>query len=335
MENIDLSLIWALIVALGVIMYVLLDGFDLGLGILFPFAPDEDARDVMMNSIAPIWDGNETWLILGGVALIAAFPLVYTILLPALYIGVFLMLAGLIFRGVAFEFRFKSATQRARKLWGWSFFGGSLVASFAQGCVVGSYIQGYQTANDVYTGGAFDWLTPFAVLTGVGLAAGYALLGATWLVLKSEGAIQVWARSLVNKLLLGVLAVFVLIGIWTPLMNDVIADRWFSQIRVIWLLPLAALLCALGVYHFNRRRRDLLPFLLTVGLFVFTYLGMVVSRWPLVVPPAYSFRDAASAPGSQFVVLVGVLIILPVVLGYTAWSYWIFRGKVRVGEGYH
>ncbi|WP_110665469.1 cytochrome d ubiquinol oxidase subunit II [Salinicola halophilus] len=333
MEMFDLSLIWAIIIAVGVIMYVLMDGFDLGLGILFPFAPDEDARDVMMNSIAPVWDGNETWLVLGGAGLVAAFPLVYTILLPALYIGVFLMLAGLIFRGVAFEFRFKS--RRTRHWWNRAFAGGSFVAAFAQGCVVGAYIQGFETADGVYTGGAFDWLTPFTILTGLGLVVGYMLLGATWLVLKSEGHVREWARGLVPKLLVGVLAVFAIVSLWTPWIDAGVSARWFDNLDVIWLLPFAALLCALGIFLANRHGREGSAFLLTLGLFLFTYLGLIVSRWPYVVPPEYTLWDAASAPESQFFLLIGVLFVLPIVLAYTAWSYWVFRGKVRVGEGYH
>ncbi|MDH4573304.1 cytochrome d ubiquinol oxidase subunit II [Salinicola acroporae] len=333
MEMYDLSLIWAVIIAFGVIMYVLMDGFDLGLGILFPFAPDEDARDVMMNSVAPVWDGNETWLVLGGAGLIAAFPLVYTILLPALYLGVFLMLAGLIFRGVAFEFRFKS--KRTRGWWNAAFAGGSFVAAFAQGCVVGAYIQGFETADRVYTGGAFDWLTPFSVLTGIGLVVGYTLLGATWLVLKSEGHVREWARGLIPGLLIGVLAIFVIVSLWTPWIDPGVFDRWFDHLQVIWLLPFAALLCAAGIYLATRRRREGLAFLLTLGLFIFTYLGLLVSRWPYVIPPDYTLWDAASAPESQFFILIGVLFVVPIVLTYTAWSYWVFRGKVRVGEGYH
>lgn len=333
MEMFDLSLIWAVIIAIGIIMYVLMDGFDLGLGILFPFAPDEDSRDVMMNSVAPVWDGNETWLVLGGAGLIAAFPLVYTILLPALYIGVFLMLAGLIFRGVAFEFRFKS--KRSKGYWNWAFAGGSFLAAFAQGCVVGAYIQGFETADRVYTGGAFDWLTPFSVLTGVGLVVGYALLGATWLVLKSEGHVREWARGLVPKLLIGVLAVFAIVSLWTPWIDPGVFDRWFDHLQVIWVLPFAALLCAVGIFFSNRHRREGLAFLLTLGLFVSTYLGLIVSRWPYVIPPDYTLWDAASAPESQFFILIGVLFVLPIILTYTAWSYWVFRGKVRIGEGYH
>ncbi|GAB3349808.1 MULTISPECIES: cytochrome d ubiquinol oxidase subunit II [Chromohalobacter] len=333
MEIFDLSLIWAVIIAFGVIMYVLMDGFDLGLGILFPFAPDEDARDVMMNSVAPVWDGNETWLVLGGAGLIGAFPLVYSILLPAMYIGVFLMLAGLIFRGVAFEFRFKS--RRTRNWWNAAFAGGSFVAAFAQGAVVGAYIEGFETADRVFTGGALDWLTPFSVITGLGLVAGYALLGSTWLVLKSEGHVREWARGLVPKLLIGVVVVFAVVSLWTPWIDPGVWERWFDHMQVIWLLPALALACVIGIYAANRKGRELLAFLLTLGMFIFTYLGLLVSRWPYVIPPDYTLWDAASAPESQFFLLIGVLFVVPIILTYTAWSYWVFRGKVRVGDGYH
>ncbi|MFC4259077.1 cytochrome d ubiquinol oxidase subunit II [Marinobacter lacisalsi] len=333
MELFDLALIWAFIIGFGVIMYVLMDGFDLGVGILFPFAPDEESRDIMMNSVAPVWDGNETWLVLGGAGLLAAFPLVYSILLPALYIGVFLMLAGLIFRGVAFEFRFKANT--SRYLWNWAFAGGSTVAAFAQGVVVGAYIQGFETANRVYTGGALDWLTPFTVLTGLGLLAGYALLGATWLVLKTEDRLQQWARRLVIPLLIAVLVVFIIISVWTPFVDPFVRDRWFNNLSLIWVFPALGLVCAYTIFRSVRRHQDGMPFVATMGLFIFTYLGLIVSKWPYVVPPDYTLWDASSAYGSQLFLLLGLLFVIPVVLGYTAWTYWVFRGKVRADAGYH
>ncbi|PSJ23625.1 cytochrome d ubiquinol oxidase subunit II [Halomonas sp. ND22Bw] len=333
MEMFDLTLIWAGIIGFGVIMYVLMDGFDLGVGILFPFAPDEDSRDVLMNSVAPIWDGNETWLVLGGAGLLAAFPVVYSVFLPALYIGVFLMLAGLIFRGIAFEFRFKS--HRNRHWWNRAFSWGSTVAAFAQGAVVGAYIQGFPVEDFVYVGGALDWLTPFSVLTGIGLVAGYALLGATWLIMKSEGHTQAWAYRLAPRLLLAVLAVFAIISLWTPFVDDAVRERWFGHLHLLWVFPALALLCAFWLWRSVQERREGQPFIATLGLFVFTYLGLVVSKWPVIVPPNYTLWDVASAPESQLFLLLGVLFVIPIVLAYTAWSYWVFRGKVRVGEGYH
>ncbi|TVO61635.1 cytochrome d ubiquinol oxidase subunit II [Spiribacter vilamensis] len=334
MDMIDFTMIWAAIIAFGVIMYVLMDGFDLGVGILYPFAPDEESRDVMMNSVAPFWDGNETWLVLGGAGLLGAFPLVYSVLLPALYLGVFVLLAGLIFRGVAFEFRFKASRER-KGYWSAAFCIGSGVAALAQGIVVGSYIQGYQTENMVYTGGAFDWLTPFTLVTGVGLLVGYALLGSTWLIMKTEGAVQDWAYRMAPRLLAGLLGVFLIISFWTPLVDEFVRDRWFSNLFVIWLLPAGAMGCAYLVMRAVRRRDEGVPFVATMGLFIFTYLGLLASKWPYVVPPDYTLYDAASAPESQAFLLVGVLFVIPVVLAYTAWTYWVFRGKVRVGDGYH
>ncbi|BES71499.1 cytochrome d ubiquinol oxidase subunit II [Marinobacter nanhaiticus D15-8W] len=333
MQTFDLTLIWAVIIGFGVIMYVLMDGFDLGVGILFPFAPNEEARDVMMNSVAPVWDGNETWLVLGGAGLLAAFPLVYSIFLPAMYIGVFLLLAGLIFRGVAFEFRFKART--SRYLWNWAFAGGSMVAAFAQGAVVGAYVQGFETENMRYVGGALDWLTPFTVLTGLGLMAGYALLGSTWLILKTEGYIQEWAYKITRPLLLAVLVVFALVSFWTPFIDELVRDRWFSTIQVIWVFPALALFCAWQILKSVGKRQEGVPFVATMGLFIFSYLGLLASRWPYVVPPNYTLYDAASAYESQLFLLLGLLFVIPIVLAYTAWTYWVFRGKVKAGVGYH
>ena len=329
----DLTYIWAGIIAFGVIMYVLMDGFDLGLGVLFMFAPTEEDRDIMMNSIAPVWDGNETWLVLGGAGLLAAFPIVYTIFLPALYIGVFLLLAGLIFRGVAFEFRLKAHT--SRYLWNWSFAIGSTIAAFAQGAVVGAYIQGFETENMRYVGGAFDWLTPFTAFTGLGLVAGYALLGATWLVMKSTGATQQWAYRLVKPLLFAVVAVFCVISTWTPFVDTFTADRWFSGPSFIWLLPMLGFLCVIWLYRSISKKRQGSPFVATMGMFIFTYLGLLASKWPYVVPPTYTLKDAASAPESQLFLLIGFLFVIPIVLAYTAWTYWVFRGKVTADDGYH
>ncbi|MBE0487929.1 MAG: cytochrome d ubiquinol oxidase subunit II [Halomonas sp.] len=333
MEMFDLSVIWALIIGFGVIMYVVMDGFDLGLGILYPFAPDEDARDVMMNSVAPVWDGNETWLVLGGAGLLGAFPLVYSVFLPALYIGVFLMLAGLIFRGVAFEFRFKS--RRNRRWWNRAFCWGSAVAAFAQGAVVGAYIQGFAVKDFAYVGGALDWLTPFTLLTGLGLMTGYALLGATWLILKSEGHVQAWAYRIAPALLVAVLVVFAIISLWTPFVNPDVWARWFDRIQLIWVFPTLAMASAAWLWSAVHRRQEGQPFVATLGMFIFTYLGLVASKWPVIVPPDYTIWDAASAPESQLFLLIGVLFVIPIVLAYTAWTYWVFRGKVKVGEGYH
>ncbi len=332
MDLIDLTLIWVVIIGIGIFMYVLMDGFDLGVGILFPFAPDDEARDQMMNSVAPVWDGNETWLILGGAGLLAAFPLIYAVFLPALYIGVFLLLAGLIFRGVAFEFRFKA---NARKYW-WdrAFFGGSTVASFAQGAVVGAYIQGFETEGFRYVGGAFDWLTPFTVMTGLGVVAGYALLGVTWTILKTEGRTQDWAFRLAPWLLAAVMAFFVIVSLWTPLAHERVMARWFDNLSWLWLFPTLTLATATWVFLRIRKRAEASPFIGSMALFALFYLGLLITQWPYAVPPDHTFWDAASDPGSQLFLLIGVLFLIPIILGYTAWTYWVFRGKVKTGEGY-
>lgn len=332
MELIDLTMIWILILGFGVLMYVLMDGFDLGVGILFPFAPDDRARNDMMNSVAPVWDGNETWLILGGAGLLAAFPLVYTVFLPALYIGVFLLLAGLIFRGIAFEFRFKA--QRSRYLWDHAFNIGSTVAAFAQGAVVGAYIQGFETEGFRYVGGPLDWLTPFSVMTGLGVVTGYALLGATWTILKTEGRTQEWAWRVTPWLLAGMLAFFVIVSIWTPLASERVFERWIGNAHILWIFPLATLLVAGWLFSAIRARREGTPFIATMSLFILFYIGLLISMWPYAVPPEHTFWDAASDPGSQLFLLLGFLFVIPFVLGYTAWTYWIFRGKVGEHSGY-
>ena len=330
----DFVYLWVAIIGFGVLMYVLSDGFDLGVGILFPFARSEAERDVMMNSVAPVWDGNETWLILGGAGLLAAFPLVYAVFLPALYIGVFLLLAGLIFRGVAFEFRFKSSPE-SRRWWNLSFFLGSLVASFAQGAVVGAYIQGFEVENMRYVGGAFDWLTPFTVMTGLALVVGYALLGATWLVLKTEGELQQRVRGWARMLLAGVMVFFVIISIWTPFMDSYVHSRWFGNVSWLWVLPAATVIVAAFLWRWLNRNYDARPFIATIVLFALFFGGLLFSKWPYVVPPSHTFHDAASAPESQLFLLVGVLFVIPFVLMYTAWTYYVFRGKVTTSAGYH
>ena len=328
----DLTIIWAGIIGFGLMMYVLMDGFDLGQGILFMFAPSEAARDQMMNSVAPVWDGNETWLVLGGAGLLAAFPLVYSVFLPALYIGVFLLLAGLIFRGVAFEFRFKAKT--SKYLWNWSFAAGSTVATFAQGAVVGAYIQGFETEGFVYSGGPLDWLTPFTVITGLGLVAGYALLGSTWLIMKTEGEVQDWAYKLTPRLLAALLVVFTIVCIYTPFVDPFVKSRWFDSVSLIWALPALALFCAYLVMTSVKKRQDGMPFVASMGIFLFSYLGLLASKWPYIVPPKFAIWDAASSYNSQLFLLLGFLFVIPIVLGYTTWTYWIFRGKVKA-TGYH
>ncbi|MDD3993255.1 MAG: cytochrome d ubiquinol oxidase subunit II [Desulfobacteraceae bacterium] len=324
---IDLPLIWYLLILTAVLLYVVLDGFDLGLGILFPLAPTDQCRDRMMNSVAPFWDGNETWLVLGGGGLLAAFPLAYAILMPALYLPVILMLLGLIFRGVAFEFRFKA--QRSRPIWDWSFHLGSLTAAFMQGMIVGALIQGVTVVERGFAGGPMDWATPFTFTTGVGLVFGYALLGATWTVMKTEGETQAWARRGAVWLLglAGVSLAAVTIAI--PAGHSQIGQMWDSRPGVYLLaaVPAVAFLLLVVAWMDLRAGREARPFLLVIGFFVAGYLALGLTLWPWIVPYAVTFRQAAAAGPSQSLLLVGTLILLPVILGYTAFSYYLFRGK--------
>lgn len=333
--SIDLPLIWAGIIAFGLLMYVLLDGFDLGIGILFPFARDGDDRDLMMNSVAPLWDGNETWLVLGGTSLLAAFPLAYSTILPALYIPVLLMLIALIFRGVAFEFRFRANTKRW--LWDWSFTFGSALATFAQGVILGAFIRGFAVEGRHFVGGAFDWFSPFTMMTGLGMLAGYALLGATWLIIKTEGSLQAWAYKIVTPILAVVLVFIAAVSIWTPLMHPEIAERWFSWPNIAYLspVPLTTGLLALILLWAVRGRRELVPFLAAVGLFLLSYAGLAISLWPHVVPPDITIWQASSSPATQRFLLYGVAVVVPLILVYTAYSYYVFRGKIRADAGYH
>jgi cytochrome d ubiquinol oxidase subunit II len=332
--QLDLVPLWAGILGLAVFMYVLLDGFDLGVGILFPFAPDDQSRDLMMASVAPIWDGNETWLVLGGIGLLAAFPLAFAIIIPAVYFPILFMLLGLIFRGVAFEFRHMSTK---RKRWDRSFFIGSVIATFAQGIVLGTYVQGVPIAGRQYAGGSLDWATPFALLTGVGLIAGYALIGACWLVLKTEGALKDWAVRKARVLALGVAAFIGMVSLWTPFLQPQIAQRWFAWPNLLWLSPVPLVTLALFYWLWRAlaAKRDLAPFLAALGLFLMCYLGLGISIWPMVVPYTVTLWAAASAAKSQAFLMIGTLFLLPIIVMYTGWSYWVFRGKVKGGSGYH
>lgn len=334
--TLDLPLIWAGIIALAVFMYVLMDGFDLGVGILFPFARSDTERDIMMNSVAPIWDGNETWLILGGGGLLAAFPLAYSIIMPALYFPVLFMLIALIFRGVAFEFRFKASPHR-RWIWDRSFTFGSIVATFSQGLVLGGFLQGFIVEGRDFAGGVFDWLSVFGVFAGIALVCGYALLGATWLIIKTEGDLQDHFYSLARPLLIIVVGFIVVVSIWTPLNYPGIADRWFSWPNLLYLSPVPVITAIVVVLLARAlaRRREILPFVLSLTLFLLGYLGLGISLWPYVAPPSVTIWEAASAPNALGFMLVGVLLLLPIILFYTGYSYFVFRGKVRAGEGYH
>ncbi len=333
--GIDLPMAWAGIIVLAVVMYVLLDGFDLGVGILFPFARSDEDRDLMMTSVAPIWDGNETWLVLGGAGLFGAFPLAYAVILSGSYLPLLIMLIALILRGVAFEFRFKART--SRHLWDKAFHYGSLLATVAQGLVLGHFIQGFEVRGREFAGGMLDWLSPFSIMTGIALVSGYALLGCTWLIWKTERGLQDWAYRLARPLLLAVLLFVGLVSIWTPFREPAIAARWFSWPNLLYLspVPIVTALAAFGLWRAIERRRERLPFLLTMSLFLLSFLGLGISFWPHVVPPGITIWDAAAPPTTQRFLIIGVGALLPFILGYTAFSYYVFRGKVRPGEGYH
>jgi len=333
-----LPVLWFGVIGFGVLMYVLLDGFVLGLGILAPFAHDSDQLDHMMNTAAPIWDGNETWLVLGGAGLLAAFPKAYALILSTLYLPVLMMLIALIFRGVAFEFRFKAT--RAKPFWGGAFALGSMVAAFAQGVMLGAIVEGIPRAAEgaVHLPSAFAWFSPFSMLTGVAVMFGYALLGATWLVLKTAGGLQQVARTLTRPLVLVVVAFMGLVSAWLPFLDSRIMARWFEGGNFWWLapVPLLALANAFALWRAAMAEgRDARPFLLTLAFFALGFAGLVVGIWPNIVPPRLSLWDAASSPSSQLFLGVGIVFLLPAILGYTWWSYRVFRGKVEAGEGYH
>ena len=330
--QIDLPLIWAGIIAIGVIMYVIMDGFDLGIGILFPLAPDDHARDVMMSAVAPIWDGNETWLILGGAALFAAFPIAYAVLLPAFYLPLIVMLLALVFRGVAFEFRFKSRANR--HWWDRAFAWGSMTATFAQGVVLGSFVQGVDVVDRAYAGSALSWLTPFALFCGLALMGGYAMLGAGWLIGKTEGGLQDWAYARMRQASLCTLGAVAVVSLWTPLLHTEIAARWFVWPNIAYLspVPLLVALVAWLLYRALAQRAHWTPFLLTLALFLLSYAGLAISLFPYVIPPGITIWDAASPRSSQLFLLVGTVFLLPIILSYTAYNYWVFRGK-ETGEG--
>ena len=330
----DLAFVWAMLIAIAVLAYVVLDGFDLGIGILFPFWGGEEQQGLAMDSVAPVWDGNQTWLVLGGGGLLAVFPLAYAVILPALYAPIIGMLLALVLRGVAFEFR--GRTER-RWLWDTSFFVGSLVATLCQGITLGALLQGIPVEGRAYAGGWWDWLTPFSLVTGLALGAGYAMLGATWLVLKAEGALQARARRFARLAGAATLLGIAVFSLWTPLLQPLYMLRWLSWPALVYVAPVPILVAVCGwmLLRSLERGAELTPFLYAQGLFVLCYIGLGISFYPYIVPPSISIEDAAAPDSSLAFLLVGALILLPIIFGYTAHSYWVFRGKVRTGAGYH
>ena len=331
----QLPLIWAGIIGTAVAMYVILDGFDLGIGTLSALAKEHTERSQMIRSIAPFWDGNETWLVLGGVGMFVAFPRAYAVIMPALYLPVIVMLLGLIFRGVAFEFR--TVAETSKKYWTFAFAAGSTLAAFCQGLILGGLIQGIKVENGAFAGGTFDFATPFALLCGFGVTAGYALLGACWLVMKTDGAVAQRARAHAKLLLLAVLVFMAIVSLWTPLQFPRIRERWFSLPNILFLWPIPAItaLTAFMAWRWLERGRDFGPFFAVIALFLLGYMGLAISIYPYLVPPTLTIWDTAAAPASQIFMLLGTLPLLPIILGYTAFIYWLFRGKVREGESYH
>ena len=333
--NIDYALIWAGLIAFAVIAYVCLDGFDLGIGILFPFAQTEEQRDQMMNTVAPVWDGNETWLVLGGGGLFAVFPLAYAIIMPALYAPFFIMLLALVFRGVSFEYRWKSHSRKY--LWDWAFAGGSLVATFAQGLALGTLVEGIQVTGRAYSGGSLEWLSPFSLMTGCALVIGYGLLGSTWLILKTEGDLQqtAYRHARIGAVLL--LAMIGIVSLWTPMLHEHFAAKWFAWPAMLFVapVPVLVLLCAAFLYKGLKNQEELTPFLAAQCLFILSYIGLGISFYPYIVPSSVTIWDAAAPDSSLKFILTGAVFLIPIILTYTIYSYWVFRGKVGKTSAYH
>lgn len=329
-----LPVIWAGLIGTAVAMYVILDGFDLGIGILFPFAESERERDQMMRTIAPFWDGNETWLVLGGGGLLVAFPRAYAVIMPALYLPVIVMLLSLVFRGVAFEFR---TVSHSKTWWSFAFSAGSTLAAFAQGVILGGLIQGIAVKDGAFAGSSWHWATPFALLCGLALVSGYALLGATFLNMKAEGPVALRARQQAKWVLFVVLGFMAAVSLWTPFSQPRIAERWFSlpNIYFLWPIPVVTALTVYWLWSWIENGREVPPFLAAIALFLLGYLGLVISNFPYLVPPSLTVWETAAAPASQIFMLLGTLVLLPIILGYVAFIYWLFRGKVREGESYH
>ena len=330
----DLPLVFALTVAFSIALYVVLDGFDLGVGILFLLAPSDRERDTMMNSIAPVWDGNETWLVMGGTLLFAAFPVVYAAVLPAFYVPLMLMLLALVFRGIAFEFRFRA--NRSRILWDWAFSVGSGVVALMQGIMLGAFISGVPVRDGQFAGTTFSFFSGFALASGLGVLAGYALLGAAWLIFRTEATTQDFARRQAPWTLAVTLLFIGVVSLWTPFSNPFIAERWFSfpNFLFLWPVPLVTAALAFGIWRTVFGSRDWLPFLLSIGLFMVAYLGLAISLWPYAIPYSVTLQQAAGSRDTLVFLAVGTAIILPITIAYLGYAHWIFRGKVSTGYGH-
>ncbi len=332
---IDLVPLWTVIIGVAIFFYVLLDGFDLGVGILYGLTPERASRNLIMDSIAPIWDGNETWLVLASIGLLAAFPLAFAVLIPAIYFPVLIMLLALIFRGVAFEFHYRDVAHFT--FWDRAFSIGSTVAAFAQGIILGAYIQGFAVEGRNFAGNSLDCFTPFSLFTGIALVFGYGLLGANWLILKTEGELQENSRRQARWCFLALIISIVIVSIWTPLIDEDIARRWFSWPNIVYLspIPLITILLALFEWRSLNNKSELAPFIGAIGLFLISYIGIAISFFPMLIPHHFTLWQAASNPDTQLFLALGTLFLLPIILLYSAWSYWVFRGKVKQDVGYH
>lgn len=332
----DLSVIWFGIIIFATLMYIVMDGFDLGIGILMPFIKDKKQKDVMVNSVAPVWDGNETWLVLGGAGLFGAFPLAYSVIIEALTIPLTIMLVALIFRGVAFEFRFKALPSHLL-FWDRAFMAGSIITTYCQGVVVGAVLQGFNVEGQEFVGGPLDWITPFPLFCGVGLVAAYALLGNTWLIMKTKGALQETMFSYNKVILFATLLSFAIVSIWTPIEHAAIAHRWFSLPNLYYLapLPLITLILCWALYRSIQKQKESLPFWLALGFILLGFIGLGISIWPNIIPPNITIWKAAAPYESQRFMLIGTGLILPIILVYTFWSYYVFSGKVDENAAYH
>jgi cytochrome d ubiquinol oxidase subunit II len=331
----DIALIWYGIIGLAVLIYVILDGFDLGIGILFPFAASESERDMMMNSIAPVWDGNETWLVLGGGGLFAVFPLAYSVVMPAFYAPLIIMLLGLVLRGVSFEYRFK--TKRGKFLWDSAFFIGSLSATVTQGIMLGTLLQGIDVEGRAYDGGWFDWFTPFTLFCGLATTCAYTLLGGCWLNMKLPEDLALRYYGLTKRWGLGLVACIVIVSVWMPLTNEIIFERWFSFPHSLLYLsvPITAAVLIWQLFKALLNHKALRAYLFGVGLFLISAVGFGLSTFPYIIPFSVTYTDAAAPDSSLTFLLVGTVVLLPTIIGYSAYAYWVFRGRLKPGEGYH
>jgi cytochrome bd ubiquinol oxidase subunit II len=325
--------LWASLIALAMILYVVLDGISLGVGLLFPSAADEKERSVLMNSIAPVWDANQTWLVFGGGGIFVAFPVVYGVLSSALYIPLFVFLGGLIFRGVAFEFRVHAVRKEP---WNWAFFTGSLVAVLSQGFMLGGILTGITVKEGHFAGGPLDWLNPFSVMVGIGLIPGYIMLASTYLLIKTEGPVQSRAFKQAFWSGLIVLVSMAVFTVWSPFRYPLVWENWFSSPRIyfVWAFPLGGFIAALMLVKSLNSRREVKPLMYSIALFLSGYLGLITSLYPYAIPPTVTFQEAAAQSETLRFTLWGAGIVLPMVIGYLIYSYSVFRGKVTHEEYY-